>query len=205
MMQQINLYQPISRKEKSVISAASMLQVALIILLVLGTVYGIDVWQMRTLTDGLAELKDQETERLSHLEGLSKQFPPKRKSLQLEQKIETLETQLNQKNEVIDRFTDHKQGNTSGFSLYLEGLARQSIPNLWLKELQIQSGGEQLSIAGSALEAAQVPRYLRRLAEEDVYAGKEFRMFHLSRPEDDPRRIDFLFGTTIDTVPPNSN
>ena len=182
-----------------------MLQVALIILLALGTVYGIDVWQMRTLTDGLAKLKDQETERLDHLEGLSKQFPPRRKSIQLEQKIETLETQLNQKTEVIDRFTDRKQGNTSGFSPYLEGLARQSIPNLWLKGIHIQNGGEQLSINGSALEAAQVPRYLRRLAEEEVYTGKEFRMFNLSRPEDEPWRIDFSFGTTINTPQPNDN
>ncbi len=198
-MQQVNLYQPVLRKEKRAFSALAILQVALLISLALGVIYSLDVRQIRILKGELAKHKNQETERLARLEMLTKQFPPRRKSRQLERKIERLETQKKQKTRVIDLFADQKQGNTSGFSVYLAGLARQRIPDLWLEGFRIRGGGGQLLIDGSALEAAQVPRYLRRLAAEEVYAGKEFRMFHLSRPDNEPWHVDFSVSTMVKT------
>lgn len=61
------------------------------------------------------------------------------------------------------------------------GLARQDLENVWLERIEFADAGESISLAGRTLRAEDVPSFLRRLREEEVFAGRRFRTFEIER------------------------
>lgn len=181
-------------------SAGAMVWVGLITTIALGAIYLVQQREQKMLEENLNVLKRQETKRLAQVEDLAKRFPAREKSRQLARKIELLEMQRNGKLAVLEELTGESLGNREGFSLYLEGLGRQHIPNLWLTEIVIGNGGASLTLNGSTLEAVQVPQYLQRLSAEQAYSGKEFRSLSLSRPDKEPLKLDFHVSTEVAAV-----
>jgi len=195
MMQQINLYQPIFRKQKRLFSAVALLQVSLVVLagLFLITIYS--YWQRATLEDDLAQLKVRETDMTARVETLNMQYPQSIKSKQLEHRVAQAEAEILDKRAALAKLRELNLGEGGEFSAYLEGLARQRITDLWLTSILISQGGSHLLLKGSALDPATVPRFLQRLSSETVFNGKQFKSLLMSRPEKEPWHVDFSVST----------
>ena len=145
MMQQINLYQPIFRKEKKVFSAQAMLEVTIIVVAILLIIYGIGLWKTQQLEDSVAERKQGLKQQQASLEQFRKQFPQKEKDKLLPQRIARLEKTVAQKQQIVSALSGGGDyGNREGFSEILSGFARQHTDGIWLDSLEIDQGGVYL-------------------------------------------------------------
>lgn len=196
-MQQINLYQPLFRREEKVFSARTMFQGALLVLVGILLFYAYAHWQARAVTAQLAQMEQQRNGALQQLADLSRTFPERHKDLALEREISRLRSQLSLKQQVAAHLAEQGDtGNIAGYVDHLEGLARQRPDQTWLSRISIQAGGRELLLAGSTHIPEQVPRYLQLLTAETSLNGSRFRHFAMTRNEKDDGRIDFELATT---------
>lgn len=194
MSQQVNLYQPILRAQPKVFSALTILQFSGVLLLGLGLIYGYARWQDAKLGRDVISLQSRQDALLKRIEDFNTRFPIKQKNPDLERQLDGLTADRSGKARALEVLTGGVFGNTTGFSGYLEGLARQHVEGLWLTGVTISAGGEQLGLTGSTLDAQLVPRYLQQLSAEPSYKGREFKTFQMQRGEAPPR-IDFTLHT----------
>ena len=194
-MQQINLYQPLFRKQEKIFSAKTMLQGGLIVLACMLLFYGYALWQTSALSAQLREVQERHDKMAKQTVELARLYPERGKDSQLAKRVEQLRQQVQLKQIVVTRLADRSEGNTQGYSEYLEGLARQRLPQLWLTRIAIRQGGQQLELDGSTLQPDQVPLLLQRLADEKAFNGAEFKYFTMDRPEKQPHQVDFSLLT----------
>lgn len=194
-MQQINLYQPLFRKQEKIFSAKTMLQGAGLVALGMAAFFAYAAWQTRSLESQVAQFERQRDEATRRVTDLARTMPERSKSMALEQEVVRLRSDLRSKQQVVARLADRSTGNTSGYSAHLEGLARQRLPLLWLTHIGLRRGGSVVELRGSALNPEQVPQYLQRLSAETAFSGVEFRQFTLSRAEKAPQQVDFVLLT----------
>jgi hypothetical protein len=194
-MQQINLYQPIFRKQEKIFSAKTMLQGAALVALGMAAFFAYAAWQTRNLDMQATQFERQRDDATRRVADLARAIPERSKSAALEQEVTRLRTELRRKQQVVARLDDRSSGNTRGYSAHLEGLARQRLPQLWLTHIGLRRGGSVVELQGSTLHPEQVPQYLQRLSAESAFSGVEFRQFTLSQADKTPRQMDFVLLT----------
>lgn len=198
MIQQINLFQPILRQPKRIFSAATILQIWLVIALALVGLTGFAQWQVGALAGRLAGLEGNQTLAKQRLEALQIALPKKSADPLLAARAQTLETALDQAQLLAAALTVGAFGNTEGLSVYLEALARQHVTGTWLTRIEVAQGGTAIGLDGHALAPELVPEYVERLHREPVFKGKVFSQLRLARTRD---TLDFNLATRGMTVP----
>jgi hypothetical protein len=193
-MQQVNLYQPILRKQEKVFSAKTLLQGNLLVLTGLLLLYTYTVVQTRGMQAQLTQVQQQRDEQTRQLTELVKQYPPKNRDASLKPRIEKEQASLQHKRRLLAAVGELGLDEESGFSAHLTGLARQDLPQLWLQHIYLHQGKE-VALKGSAFEAEQVPIYLQRLANEKAFSGTAFQQVEIARSEEHAGRVDFLLNT----------
>lgn len=195
MRQQVNLFQPMFRREKKVFSALAMLQVLGVVVAALLVLYGYARTQLDGLQAQAALLQTQRAAAEARVEDLAKRYPPRRPSRLLAEEVQRLKKELAGKQRVVELLRSGSLGNTKGFSDYLVALAREHVEGTWLSDIAIGRGGQTVAIAGSTLTPQLVPVYLHKLGEEAAFAGRTFSSMDLRRAKDDPLRVDFELRT----------
>lgn len=189
--QQINLYQPLFRRQKKVFSFQAMVAVTLIVFAALLLISGYARWQLHLLQQQHARLQAQESETATRMAELSSRLGANRDRDRLVAEIERLETELAARRAVLARLAGREAINTEGFSAQLTGLSRQAIDGLWLTGIRLEEGGRRVSLAGNAVAPALLPRYVQRLGEERAFEGVLFRSLRIYRHEDTERYVGF--------------
>lgn len=199
MSQQINLYQRASRKPQEALDTRMMGYVLLGAFALLALTYGYTGWGYWSLERDLVRLNAQETAARQQVAELDQRYPMRQKSQQLETEVKRLEAELAGKTRALAALSgEGLAGNTEGFSRYLEGIARRCPTGMWLTGISITEGGARLTLSGSTLRPELVPRFLQELAAEEVFAGREFKVFQLKRDPAAPDRIDFRVQTELE-------
>ncbi|HLF24201.1 MAG TPA: MSHA biogenesis protein MshI, partial [Burkholderiales bacterium] len=183
-MQQINLYRPIFRKQEKKFSALAMLQAGAAIAVGIAIIYGLIAWQVRDLRAELAQVDKRLAASTNRLDDATKRFGPGTKSKLLEDQVTDLEKQIAARLRVRELLSRGIFSNTTGYSDFLVAFARQHVTGLWLTGFDIVGAGEDMRLQGQTSDPALVPRYVQRLSAEQALAGKEFRIFTMSRPVD---------------------
>lgn len=192
MSQQINLYQPIFRKQRKVFSAVTIAQGAGLFVLGMALIYGYARWQVSALGADIAALDAQRHAAMIQLQALSAQAQPTRSRL-IDDQLREAEIETRQKQRLLRAFETRRVGNTRGFAGHFEALARQRIDGVWLTHVEIRDDG--VSLAGAAELGELVPRYLARLGQERAFSGTEFARLQLTRGEARGAPIDFEVST----------
>jgi len=193
-MQQINLYQPILRKQEKVFSAKTLLQGNLLVLGGLLLLYGYTLLQAYSLEDQLAATTAQRDERLQRLAGLRAQYPEKVRDASLAKRVEAQRRVLQTRQELFSAVRQYDANPTQRFSEHLAGLSRQDLPSLWLRHIVLRAN-QQLVLEGSALSAKDVPVLLQRLGKETAFNGTAFQSVVIQR-NDETQQIDFALHST---------
>jgi len=193
-MQQVNLYQPILRKQEKVFSAKTLLQGNLMVLLGLMLLYGYTSLQTRTMQSRLTQVEQQRDTQAMQLVTLTKQYPVRARDNSLKGRIEQAETELQHKRALLAAVEGLGQGTGVGFSEHLAGLARQDLPQLWLRRIYLQHD-KRLELDGSAYQADEVPVYLQRLTAEQPFIGTNFLSVVIARNEERQGLVDFTLST----------
>ena len=200
-MQQINLYQPILRKQEKVFSAKTLLQGNLLVLAGLMLLFTYTLFQTKQLEDQLAQATQQRNERMQRLTTLRAQYPERVKDESLQLQVTQLRSRLQNAQELLAAVKNYEDSPSEGFSAHLAGLARQDLPSLWLSRIVVR-GQRQLALEGSTLTATDVPVLIQRLGTEPVFSGTAFERVEI-QANDKTGQIDFTLNTTAEETDGN--
>jgi len=181
--QQVNLYQPIFRRQRQIFSAVTMSQSAAIVIVALMTIYFFGLWQVGLLEAQVLELEGRERAYSAQLARLDPTENTNRRQ-EVERELERLNSTLLAQQRLIDILRAQPLGSTSGFSAELAALGRRHSAGLWLTELRIIGGTDSIELAGRATDPGMIPAYLLRLGEEEALSGKRFDQFEIERTKD---------------------
>jgi Tfp pilus assembly protein PilN len=194
-MQQINLYQAILRTPRQLLSTTQLVMAVSVLIGVLAVISTAQWWWLSRSNVQLQKAKQEQLQLIQRVEELSKQLALSSNDTDLKKTLSDKESELQDKQYVLQALTGKHFGNTSGFAEQFTGLARQHVNGVWLTGLYIHSGGEKLNLQGSTYEAELVPRLLQRLAQEPSFQGIEFKTMLMQRA-DKSSQIDFDLRST---------
>lgn len=182
LYQQINLYQPIFRKQRHIFSALTMLETAGIVAVALLTIYFYGLWQIVGLEAEAVVLEGREKAYSTQLARLDPSASDIRRR-EVEEELARLNSTLLEQQKLIEVLRNHPLGSTDGFSSYLAALARRHSSGLWLTRVSIDGASGAIELMGQTTDAGMVPAYLLRLGQEEVLAGQLFDRFEIERAE----------------------
>ena len=205
MNQQINLYQPIFRKQKKVFSAIAMLQVFCIATVLFSLTGAYSYLQVR-------DLHSQEqvsSRRLSAMQKEIKELQDRKtdntEAKLLQAEMIRLNSEVSEKQRISRVLSQGPYSNTSGFSKHFEAIARQHVNGAWLTSIGIEDGGSSLNLNGVTFSAELVPVYLQRLLREDVFSKTSFNVLGMERSKDNEDEIHFKVSTRTGGKPDGSS
>jgi hypothetical protein len=181
MSQNVNLLGPAFRKQRQVVTLATLVQCLVVTLVALGGYHYYLQQQVNGLT---AELASSEALLNSQRNFLQKKGAAgaAKPDGQLDADIARYETELKLARESVEALKGGAFGNQNGFAEYLRAFSRQSVNGLWLTGFTIAGGGE-LEIHGRVVSPDLLPSYIQRLNQEQVLAGRSFAKLEMSRPK----------------------
>jgi hypothetical protein len=181
--QQVNLYQPIFRRQRQVFSATAMLQACAVVTLALLVIYAYGFWQVKGLEAEAVQLEGREKTYAAQLARLDPTSSQQRRQ-DVEQQLAELNAQLVEQQRLIEVLRKQALGDTAGFSSYLTALARRHKQGLWLTEVRIHGAARSLDLIGKTVRPDLVPEYLLDLGKEEALAGQKFDVLEIERSED---------------------
>lgn len=198
MIQQVNLYQDALKKQhpRSAINTFIAGLVALALLLI-----GFSLYLALDLNDTEKDLlaaKQQLNEAETRVQLAQIQYPTQQVNTLLKQQVSRSQVTFNSLFQVINLLTDTKSDQTQGFSRYFSALARQSIPEVWLSNINIDRQQQSLELQGSSYFAEKIPLLLQKLQYEPVFQGKKFVKLSISQAEESGKQIDFMVSTVTE-------
>lgn len=201
MTQQINLYQSAVFIKRSPCSTRCLVLavIAGIGLLLLG--YGVVRWQLWRTEARLADMTVQEQAARQRIVALQQSYPVRAYSETLARQVAHLRAEKAARLPLLTLLVDHSPDEFPGFSEHLQGLAREDLAGVWLRDIALADGGHSLVLQGSALRAELVPRYVQRLSRQPSFAGLEFASLVMHRSEDRKEAVDFILRSNVEAAP----
>lgn len=210
MSQNINLFSPAFRKQRTRVSFTASVQLLGLTLLLLLGFHVYLRYEVNRLGEELRAAESMLKEQRAIADKLKGQVAARKPDARLEAEIAKLEVELKEAREAMDALKGGAFGNQEGFSEYLRAFSRQSVNGLWLTGFTIAGSGE-LEIRGRVLTPELVPSYIQRLNREAVLQGRSFARFEMNRPKPEraadkdkeakravraPRFLEFSLATT---------
>jgi hypothetical protein len=180
-MQEINLYQPVSKGVRGMLSARSTAIVMGIVGVTLAGLWGFAWWQVDKLQDAAQVVRNQQQAQAAmaaasgpQLDGLTDE--------QLAALIQSLTDNVDSKSRAMDLLSNESRAGLNGFSTRLRAFGTRHIDGIWLDRLMLGAGVESVSVSGSTLSPDSVPRYLRSLAQDPALKGGKIDDFVIEKP-----------------------
>ena len=179
MYQQINLYQPIFRKQRQIFSAVTMLQALGIVAVALLGLYGYGVAKVSALEADVVQLEGSEraltTQLMRFDPALGRESP-----CGAHAELKRLNATLLDQQRLIDVLRMQPLGDAAGFSGYLAALARHARRSSGSPSSRSTAAPGQSSCRGEVL-FLRLCRILQRLGSEAALAGQRFDLFEIER------------------------
>ena len=194
MRQQINLHQPIFRRERKALSAVT---VAATLGVVVVALTGFSLYTARgvaRLQAQVTQLTEQQQKQQEQLGKVGETFSRHARRSDVEARVRALQTTLSERTQALQVLQSGAAGQTSGFASRMEALARRHVNGLWIEGLAMSGTHSTMSISGGSVDADIVPVYLRSLSSEAVLSGTRFDDFVIERP-DKGARVRFRAGS----------
>jgi len=198
MHQQINLYQPVFRKQVKVFSATTLAQIAGAVLTLLVIILAHSRWTLTGMENSATALQQQLNSLQGQVEALEAGYQtPDTQALDSE--IEQLRASINQRNYLLTQFDRLVIQHRSGFAGQFNVLADQRIPGLWLEGVKV-SGEGQIELRGITLDAKLVPVYVQQLAKRPELSDSSFETLSINRLDPDKPQLQFVLRNYKEAV-----
>jgi hypothetical protein len=195
MNQQINLFQPIFRKERKLLSFETMLQICAVVLIALAGLYAYGWWHTQQLNGDVARLQKQHQKRLAQLERVSREASKRPAQTQVQDEIARLQAELKAERYILSLLDGDEVGQATGFSEYLQIFTRRVVQGMWLKEFVVYDGGDHMLIRGGSVSADLVPKFLKGLSQEPQLQGMHFSVLQMARDKPNKSWIEFVLSS----------
>ena len=203
IMQQVNLFQPIFRKERKLLSFKVLVQACVAAVLVLTMIFGWSLQQTRQMKSDLAQLTKQSAQFSTRLAEVSGRLASMKTDTAPQLAMASLEKELVARQKVVNALTKVKDSYARGVSSYLESFSRQAPQGVWLTGFMVQAGGEGLVMRGRSLKPALIPIFLQQLSTESALSGTQFGLLEIQRKTPNASTVDFTVYTG--TEPPQTS
>jgi hypothetical protein len=180
-MQEINLYQPVSKGVRGALSASSTRTTLLVICATLLALWAFADWQVGKLRAATQVVRNQ----LAAQEALSAAQGPELQGLSdddLNALVARLDAQIGAKSRAVALLSGESTAPGHGFSARLRAFGERHIDGIWLDHLTLGAEVSSVSISGSTLSPDSVPRYLRSLAGDPALKGGQIDEFVIEKP-----------------------
>jgi len=185
MSQNINLLSPAFRKQRQLLTLATVAQwLGVTLAALFGYHYSLQQ-QVNGLAAELSSAEGLLKSQMRYVENAKGKPGAAKPDAQLDANIARFENELKLARESVEALKGGEFGNQRGFAEYLRAFSRQSVNGLWLTGFTIVGSGE-LEIRGRVLSPDLLPNYIQRLNQEQVLAGRSFARLEMSRPVPKP-------------------
>ena len=178
-MQEVNLYQPVSKGVRGALSAASSRATLLLIALALGGIWGFASWQVQELEKATAVIRNQQQAQAA----MSAAAGPQLEALsdeELEALVARLSASIDSKSRALTLLAADS-GGRGGFSARLRAFGTRHVEGIWLEHLTLGASAESIGMSGSTLAPELVPRYLQSLAGDPALKGGRIDEFVIEK------------------------
>ena len=172
MNQQINLLNPLLKRQRDHFSFQNMLHALLYVVFGAILFYGYAFYQSTRLTRDLEESAQRYDAEQTRLTTFTQDFSPQQAKDALQLEATTLEKQLDEQKELMEVLKTSVGGSTTGFSEYMRAFSRQVVPGLWLTSFNVVGDGAEIRVNGGVLTPDLLPTYIQRLGKEKIMQGK---------------------------------
>lgn len=197
MSQQINLFDPLFRRQKKYFSAHTMAQALGLLLALSLLLYGFAWYRVDRLETDVAASAQRLRAAEQEVAQIERKAPPREKSPLLAAEVAQAAAKVAARERVLAVLNGGAIGNTRGYSDYFRAFARQDTEGVWLTELHIGNNANGIFINGRALEPSMVPAYVQRLQGEPILRGRSFDTLemHAAPAQKDARAfVEFSLG-----------
>ncbi len=191
--QEVNLYSIDFHRGDQAFSFRTTVMAASAFFAILLLVNGYGYWDMFQKKQQLTAINLQAAELNSRVEQL-KSTRPLSQRVSIEKEISELVDELDKRKSLLDVIGGQNMGNGEGFSVYLEALSRQALPEVSLTEFNILRGGSYVELAGWTVKPESVPFYLNRLRDEAVFKQVKFGVLAIKKDEKHSNKLQFSLG-----------
>jgi hypothetical protein len=185
MSQNINLLGPAFRKQRQVLTLATVAQCLAVVLVALSGYFFYLQQQVKGLGAEHASASSLLKSQRAYADRLKGKPAAPGGAAQIDIEIARYESELKVAREAMQALKGGAFGNQKGFAEYLRAFSRQSVNGLWLTGFTIAGSGD-LEIRGRTLSPDLVPSYIQRLNREEVLAGQSFARLEMSQPKPAP-------------------
>ena len=195
MNQQINLYQPIFRKERIVFSAQTIawLALGLIMLLIL---WSLLVGQRVAGLEAELERQQQAEQRaVDQVTQMQANMPSDEPDAALAARVERLRARREGLRESLAVLKRRMPATELDLRRRLDALAARVPAGVWLTGIHMADQGQALAVSGNALEARLIPAWLEELSASEEFSGMGFRQVHIAERADDRPGVEFTIST----------
>jgi hypothetical protein len=200
-MQEINLYQPVSKGVRGALSAKSTQTSFMLIGATLLGLWGFAYWQVGRLQSAVQLVRIQQEAQAAmsaaqgpQLDGLTDE--------ELEALLAKIGSDVESKSRALALLGSEAQQRAGGFSPRLRAFGARHVDGIWLDRLTFGSSVESVSVSGIATSPEVVPRYLRSLAADPALQGGQIDEFLIEKA---PGRLIFRAGHQGLVIPVKSD
>lgn len=194
MNQQINLYQPIFRKERKILSFGALVYACVMVAATLLAISGYGWWQAMALQREIGILEAQHKGQVAQLERITREVTKRVSADHTQNEILNLEKELQAERYILSVLDGKQLRNIKGFSAYFQSFSRQIIQGMWLTGFTVAKGGKTVEIRGSSLEPGLVPQFVQGLSNETRLKGTRFSVLQMLREEIEYQWVDFVLS-----------
>jgi len=196
MRQQINLYRGRLIEQSEPLQCRQAGLLLLVVVTIASLFAGFSYWQLSKSEQQLAVLEEEQKQLNVRVSELEKQYPEPRQNALLMEKIRRLEMQIVGQRQALHYFADKDSSSNATILTSLQGLARYPYQGLWLRRVRLMQEGKEVELAGSVLQAKQIPEYLQMISDKNIFGGKVFAELKVKRLQEQRNRIDFTLGSS---------
>jgi hypothetical protein len=190
MHQQINLFQPVFRKQEKVFSAITLAQVTGAVLVLLIVILGHARWTLASMESSAETLQQRHDHIRSQIGSLEEAYrTPDTEALDAE--IEKLLADIAQRKFLLVQFDQLIVQHQTGFANQFRVLAEQHVPGLWLEGVTVNGTGD-IEIRGITLNPKLVPVYIQHLEKRQDLSESSFETLSMNRINPDKPHVQFV-------------
>jgi hypothetical protein len=197
-MQQVNLLPKTSQDKISLLTSPYVLA-GLAFGGALLMISALDSYRIAQLTKQHQQLEQQLASSSAQLIELQSRFVPQTVDGTLEQELHRTRQRYQSLSEIVEILADDQSDAARGFSRYLTALADQSLRDVWLTRIHIDTAGNVISLKGSTFVPEQIPALLQRLKNSQAFQGRHFASLLIQQNPEQQKQADFSVGSNLKT------
>lgn len=183
--QEINLYRSFEAKPLTgaVLSWKQFCLIAYVISAIFTIGFLHSLWQVYQLDSTLDDLKLQNMTLLKKVDVLKSHYPKDFFTQDTSKSVDQLKSELEKQEQLLNSVV-----NLTPFSEQFSALARVILPDVWLTNISIIKGGQEISLQGKTIGIENLQNFIK-----NIFSNKSFANYslHINNINDaDPKKLD---------------